>query len=68
MICICKSTDGKRIERIYRFPKNEINNRRGITIVKNPSRSVWYEKFRIKDEEEIRKSNDILQRILEEEN
>lgn len=36
MICYCVNKDGKKIERIYRFPKEEINKRVRITIVKNP--------------------------------
>jgi len=63
MICICKSEDGMIIERIYRFPKEVINNRKGITIVKNPSRGVYYEKYRIKDPEELKKANDIRRLI-----
>lgn len=66
MICYCASKDGKKIERIYRFPKEEINNRIRIAIVKNPMNArgtspivPWYEKYRYTDEEELKKANEI---------
>jgi hypothetical protein len=63
MVCFCKSDDGKRIERIYRFPHSVIEGRSDIIIYKNPSRGVWYEIYRYDDE--LKKANDI-QRILDE--
>lgn len=71
-ICICKSKDGERIERIYRIPSWEIKGRKGITIyryiLKNSNTLYWYEQYRVKDPEELKKANDILQRKLEEDN
>jgi hypothetical protein len=67
MICICKSKDGKIIERIYKFPKKEIENRTGITIIKNPTPSrgpYWYEQYRVTEEETIKKVNEIWKEIL----
>lgn len=61
LISYCTSKDGKIIERIYIFPKEEVVKRSGITIVKNPSRGVqWYEKYRIKDENIINNGKEIL--------
>lgn len=70
MIFICRSKDRKIIEEIYKIPFKNIKEKiKRIGIYKNVSKWIpWYGKFRIKDEEEIRKANDILQRILEEEN
>lgn len=65
MICFCKSNDGNTIERIYRFPCNVIKERKSISIVKNPSRGVqWYEEYMIKDMEELKRANEMLQGIL----
>lgn len=55
--CYCASKDRKIIERIYIFPKKEIIKRSSIGIVKNPSKGDWYEKYRITDEETIKKMN-----------
>lgn len=41
------SKDRKNIERVYIFPKKEIIIRNGVTIYKNPTRAVWYEKYRV---------------------
>jgi hypothetical protein len=63
MICFCKSKDGNRIERIYRFPFSEIIGRT-FKIIKNPIRRIpWYEKYRITDEEELKRANEILENI-----
>lgn len=64
MICYCASKDGKMIERIYKIPKSEIINIKGITIVKNPSRGGWYEKYRVTDKDAIKKVNEIWKEIL----
>ena len=68
MILFCKSKDGKIIERIYKIPfEKEIKKKRkGISIYKNPSRGVWYEKYRVRDEAEIERANNILKRKLDE--
>lgn len=63
MVCFCKSKDGKIIERIYRFPKKVIDERTGITIMKS-SVVGWYEQYRVKDLDELRRSNEIIQKIL----
>lgn len=65
MISYCADKDGKYIEKIYIFPKSEIIKRKGITIVKNPSRwTPWYEQYRVIDEEIIKKINDIWKEII----
>lgn len=67
IICYCTSKDGKIIERIYIIPKEEIKDKRTtIGIYKNPSRYVWYEQYRIIDEETIKKVNEIWKDILRE--
>jgi len=64
MICYCADKNGVNIERIYIFPKEEIVKRTGTKITKNPSRGEqWYEKYRVKDEEEIKKVNGIWKKI-----
>lgn len=68
MIFFCFSNDRKIVERIYRIPfKDEIKKKRkGAVIYKNPSRGVqWYEQYRVKDEDEINKANEIWQKILD---
>lgn len=65
MVCFCISKDGKDIERIYEFPKEEIERVKSISIYKNPSRGVQqYEKYRITDEEELKKANEIWKDII----
>lgn len=72
MICICYSKDGKIVERIYIFPKKEIDRITSISIYKNPTRgryatpfTPWYEQYRVTDESELKKANDIWKQILE---
>lgn len=62
LVFFCVSKDGKRIEMIYRFPKEYIENRRSITIRINSS-WTWYEKYRVTDEEELKRANEIWNRI-----
>lgn len=62
LIFYCMSKDRKNIERVYIFPKKEIITRSGITIQKNPIRTVWYEKYRA-DEKPY---NDAYHSLLEE--
>lgn len=65
MICWCASKDGKTIERGYIIPKNEIDKRRSIGIVKDPRTwPVWYEQYRITNEKELKKINEIWKQIL----
>lgn len=47
LLFYCMSADMKIIERMYLFPKSEIIVRKSITIIKNPSKGGWYEKYRI---------------------
>ncbi len=67
MICYCTNKNGTIIERIYIFPKKELINRNSITITKFPLRNsdtlYWYEKYRVTDEEEIKKVNKIWKKI-----
>ncbi len=63
LVFYCARKDIK-IERIYIFPQTEILKRQTITIVKNPSKgSLWYEQYRVTDEETIKKVNDIWKKI-----
>lgn len=63
LIAYCVSKDGK-IERIYIFPKDEIIKRTIITIYKNSIRSwVWTEKYRVKDENILKKVNEIWSKL-----
>lgn len=65
IICWCANKNGDIIERGYIIPKGEIINRKGFTIVKNPTNDVlWYEKYRIIDEEELKKINSIWKKII----
>lgn len=63
LIFYCASKDGKNIERIYIFPWKEVVKRTCIAICENPSKGGWYEKYRIKDEEIIKKVNDIWKEL-----
>lgn len=72
LILYCASEDGKIIARIYIIPKEETMSRTGITINKNPSNrngrcpeGAWYEKYRVTDEESIKKINQIWKQILD---
>ena len=59
LIVYCISEDGKIIERIYIFPKEEIKAIGSISIIKNPLKGIqWYEAYRV-DDEEIKKVNEI---------
>lgn len=70
MVFYCASKDGRTIERIYIFPIEEIRKRKGITIYKNPTGSrggsiePWCEKYRVTDEIELKRSNEIWQQII----
>lgn len=72
LIAYCISKDGRKIERIYIFPKEEVIKRKTISIYKNPMNTrgtnsiiPWYEQYRIKDEEVIVKVDDIWNKIIE---
>lgn len=63
VICVCISRDENTIDRLYEFPKSE-TIKRSISIVKYDSKgrlykNGWYEKYRIKDEGELKKANEI---------
>lgn len=71
MICFCFNKYGKIVERIYKFPKEEIERVKGITIFRNPTVgrystpfTPWYEKYRITNEDELKKANEIWREIL----
>lgn len=71
LIFYCASQDGKTIERIYEFPEEYVKNTKGIGIIKNPTDSSGkniisiYAKYRITDEEELKRINDIWRYIIE---
>lgn len=70
-IFYCTSKDGTLVERMYIFPSEEIEIRKSIDIIKNPTDAhrnpitPWYEDFRIRDEETIKKVNEIWKSITE---
>jgi len=66
LILYCVGKDGKTIERIYIFPLEEIINRSSISIYKNPdpSKGTWTKDYRVKDENVIKKVNDIWKQII----
>lgn len=72
MVCFCFSEDGKIVERIYKFPLEEITRVTGVVIFKNPTDShsrpkvPTYDIYRIIDEEELKNANDIWKEILKE--
>lgn len=65
MFCFCISKDGRIIERVYIIPWTEIIKRKGISVYKNPTKGIlWYEKYRLKDEEELKNVNKIWNKII----
>ncbi len=68
LIFYCASEDGEDIERIYEFPLKEISKRHAITVYKNilSLRGSWVERYRITDEEELKKVNKIWKDIIKE--
>lgn len=64
-ICYCTDEHMKNIERVYIFPRKEVLKRTVITIYKDPSRDVWYDKYII-DEATINKINEIFQKVISE--
>jgi hypothetical protein len=70
-IFYCTNKDGTLIERIYIFPSEEIEIRKNIDIIKNPTDAhrnyitPWYEDFRIRDEEIIKNVNEIWKDIID---
>lgn len=70
MILYCISDSGEIIEKIYRIPSWEIKNRTCAGIIKNQlmnSKALyWYEQYRIKNKEELNRTNDIWQQMRKE--
>jgi hypothetical protein len=71
MICFCFSENWKTVERIYKFPKKEIDERKSISIYKNPMNNAgtssiipWYEKYRVKNEDELKRANEIWKEMI----
>lgn len=70
LILYCVSEDRKVVERIYIFPKEDIITISGVTICKNPTDCAgdsiigMYEKYRIIDQEELKKVNNIWKEII----
>lgn len=65
-IFYCISKDGKTIERIYIFPRNELIIRNGIGIDKNTTTGrgvAWYEKYRVVDKDIIDNANNLWKKI-----
>lgn len=72
LFLFCVSADGKIIERVYEIPEEEVEKRSTVAIYKNPMRGTrsiiaWYEKYRVKDLEELENINKIWNEILREE-
>lgn len=65
MVCFYFSEDGKIVERIYKFPENVVKNRGSVKIVKSPVKGIhWYQQYRITDEDELKKANNIWKKIV----
>lgn len=66
LFLFCISEDGKKVERLYEIPEEDIIFRLGITIAKNscPSRVAWYDKYRFEDEGELKKLDEMWQKLL----
>lgn len=72
LIFYCISEDGKIIEMMYIFPKEDIIKIKSISMYKNP-KNRWgcsiisiNERHKVTDEEEIKRANGIWQKIIEE--
>lgn len=70
MVIFCISENGLNVLRIYKMPIEEVKIRTGISLTKNPTDSCgnnitpWYEQYRVTDDEELKKANDIWQKII----
>ena len=62
MVFFCISDDEKIIERIYIFPLCTLIGKKNISICKN-NITGWHEKYRVKDEDKIKRANDIWNNI-----
>lgn len=71
MVCFCLSEDGKIVERIYIFPKEEIDKRTIIGVYKSSAdrwgnqKIHWYEQYKVKDEELLKRANYIWKEIIQ---
>lgn len=63
MIGFCISEDGNSVERIYKFPWKEIMRVKSISVCKNAI-CEWYKQYRVKDEDELKKANEIWKKII----
>ncbi len=64
IICYCTSKDGKYIERIYIFLKKEVI-KRAIDSNGRLYKYGWYEKYRVKDLDVLRKVNEIFYKLID---
>lgn len=62
-ICYCASKDGKDIEKIYEFPKEEIILRQSIKIYNN-DHIHWYDRYEIRDEKILKYVNMLWKKII----
>lgn len=58
LIFYCVNMDGTIVSRIYLFPIIELIKRRSITIYKDSPKVTWHEKYRVKNEETIKRINE----------
>lgn len=73
IVCFCFNENRMMIERIYKFPRKEIMERTSLGIYKydikeNLYVGGWYEKYRVKDEDELERANNIWGEIVKERN
>lgn len=65
MVCVCFNNDWKIVERIYKFTEKIVKNKTCAGIVKNSSKGCgWYEKYRVTNEEELKRANNIWKDII----
>lgn len=65
LFLFCISKDGNRVEIAFDIPEKEVIKRSCISVIKNPSRGTWYEKYRNKDQEELKIINEIWKKVIE---
>lgn len=71
IIIWCVGEDGN-IDRVYIFPKDIVKSKNEITIYKYDKEGYlyengWYEKYRIRDKELLKRANELWNQILKEE-
>lgn len=69
VIFYCVSENGETIECTYIIPEEEAKSKTSFRIIKYRKSGLlyengWYEKYRLKDEKEMKKINDIWKKIL----